>query len=281
MPTYREALKINEQYALDNNKEDSGVKLLLLHFSKMTSADLIMSINTEMPKEIYKEFLYSVDSYITKNIPVQHIIGYEYFYGHKFIVNQDVLIPRYETEELVANVLMYYDEVFEDKDVKVLDIGTGSGCLAVTLDVEEQHMDVVATDISNEALETAKKNNENLKGKVTFLQGDLFEPVKGSKFDIIVSNPPYIPQGEYVEDLVVDNEPDIALFGGEDGLYFYRLIIEQAPNFVNDRFIIAFEHAYDKAKELKKIIQKHFIDVDIIQKKDMQGKDRMTFIIKK
>ncbi len=281
MPTFREALKINEQYALDNNKEDSGVKLLLLHFSKMTSADLIMNINTEMPIDNYKEFLYGVDRYITKNIPVQHIIGYEYFYGHKFIVNKDVLIPRYETEELVAHVLMYYDEVFEDKDVEVLDIGTGSGCLAVTLDIEEQHMNVVGTDISNEALETAKQNNENLKGKATFLQGDLFEPIKGRKFDIIVSNPPYIPQGEYVEDLVVNNEPDIALFGGEDGLYFYRLIIEQAPNFVNDRFIIAFEHAYDKAKELKKIIQKHFVDVDIIQKKDMQGKDRMTFIIKK
>ena len=281
MPTYREALKINEQYALDNNKEDSGVKLLLLHFSKMTSADLIMNMDTQMPEALYKEFLYGADRYITKNIPVQHILGYEYFYGHKFIVNKDVLIPRYETEELVANVLMYYDEVFEDKDVKVLDIGTGSGCLGITLDIEEVHMDVTATDISDEALSTAKQNNKNLKGKVNFLQGDLFEPIKDRTFDIIVSNPPYIPEGEYVENLVVDNEPDIALFGGEDGLYFYRLILEQAPNFVNDKFIIAFEHAFDKAKELKKIIMKYFTDVDIIQKKDMQGKDRMTFIIKK
>ena len=128
MPTFREALKINEKYALDNNKEDSGVKLLLLHFSKMESADLLLNMDEDMPEEIYKDFLYGVDRYIAHNIPVQHILGYEYFYGHKFIVNEDVLIPRYETEELVANVLMYYDEVFDGEKVEVVDLGTGSGC---------------------------------------------------------------------------------------------------------------------------------------------------------
>jgi release factor glutamine methyltransferase len=281
MPTYREILRINEKYALDNNKEDSGVKLLLLHFSNLTSADLLLRMDEEMPEAEYQEFLYGVDRYITRNIPVQHIIGYEYFYGHKFIVNGDVLIPRYETEELVANVLLYYDEVFDGEDVEVLDLGTGSGCLSVTLDIEEPHMTVCASDISRDALEIAKQNNENLKGNVTFYQGDWYQPFQGRKFDIIVSNPPYIPVGEYVEDLVIDNEPSVALFGGEDGLDFYRIIIENAQAHLKDRFIIAFEHAYDKAKALKKIIQKQFKDVEIIQKKDMQGKDRMTFIIKR
>ncbi len=281
MPTYREVLRINEQYALDNYKEDSGVKLLLLHFSKMTSTNLILSMDDEIPDDIYQDFLYGVDRYVTKNIPVQHIIGFEYFYGHQFIVNGDVLIPRFETEELVANVLLMYDEVFEQAPVDVLDIGTGSGCLAVTLDIEEPNMTVTATDISKEALHVAALNNEHLKGNVTFLQGDLFEPVKGKKYDIIVSNPPYIPLDEYVETLVVDNEPNLALFGGEDGLYFYRLILEQAKSFVKERFIIAFEHAYDTADALKQIVLEHFADVEVIQKKDMQGKDRMTFVIKK
>ena len=281
MPTYREVLKINEKYALDNYKEDSGVKLLLLHFSKLSNADLLLSMDKQIPQEVYDEFLYGVDRYVTQNIPVQHIIGYEYFYGHKFAVSGDVLIPRYETEELVANVLMLYDDVFEGQDVNVLDLGTGSGCLAVTLDLEEEHMTVTATDISDKALHTAKLNNDNLKANVTFHQGDWYAPVKGMKYDIIVSNPPYIPNDEFVEDLVVDNEPDIALFGGEDGLEFYRVIISQAKDYVNDRFIIAFEHAYDKAEELKNIITEHFDDVEILQKKDMQGKDRMTFIIKK
>ena len=149
------------------------------------------------------------------------------------------------------------------------------------LDVEEPNMTVTATDISEEALETAKQNNSNLKGNVTFLQGDWYKPLEGKKFDIIVSNPPYIPVGEYVEELVVQNEPNIALFGGEDGLDFYRTIIEGAKDHLNDKFFIAFEHAYNTSKALKKIIQKNFDDVEIIQKKDMQGKDRMTFIIKK
>ena len=281
MPTYREVLNINEKYALDNFKEDSGVKLLLLHFSKLSNADLLLSMDQQFPEVEYKEFLYGVDRYVTQNIPVQHIIGYEYFYGHKFVVSQDVLIPRYETEELVANVLMMYDDVFDGQEVEVLDLGTGSGCLSVTLDIEEENMTVTATDISEKALTVAKKNNSSLQGNVEFLQGDMLEPLKGRKFDIIVSNPPYIPNKEYVEGLVKDNEPDVALFGGEDGLDFYRIIISGAAELLNEKFIVAFEHAYDKAKELKKIIKKHFKDVQIIQKKDMQGKDRMTFIVKK
>ncbi len=280
MPTYKEALNINEKYAIDNNKEDSAIKRLLLHFSNMDSSDLILNLSEEMPIEVYDEFLYGVDKYIIKNIPVQHIIGYEYFFGHKFKVNSDVLIPRFETEELVANVLEQYDNVFDGEPVKVVDIGTGSGCLAVTLSVEEKNMQVSATDISKEALEVAKANNESLGGTVTFYQGDLYEPLKNQKFDILVSNPPYIPNDEFVEGLVKDNEPHVALFGGKDGLDFYRKIIEGAESILNDKYIIAFEHAYDKAKELKKIIKKNIKDCEIIQKKDMQGKDRMTFVIK-
>jgi release factor glutamine methyltransferase len=281
MPTFKEVLKINEQYAIDNSKEDSGVKLLMLHFSKMNSSDLLISMDKEIPEDIYQDFLYGVDRYIAKNIPVQHIIGYEEFYGHKFIVNGDVLIPRFETEELVANVLLYYDEVFNSNKVSVVDVGTGSGCLGVTLDIEESNMTVTATDISKAALNVAKLNNKKLEGNVTFIEGDMLKPLEGMKFDILVSNPPYIPNEEYVEDLVIDNEPRVALFGGEDGLDYYKEIIKNAESILNDKYIIAFEHAFNKAKQLKKIIKKHIHDVEIIQKKDMQGKDRMTFIIKK
>jgi len=281
MPTYKEALNINEHYAIDNNKEDSAIKRLLLHFSNMDSSELLLNLNEEMPEELYNDFLYGVDRFVIQNIPVQHIIGYEYFFGYEFIVNSDVLIPRFETEELVANVLEQYDDVFNGTDVDVVDIGTGSGCLAVTLSVEEKGMNVIATDISEKALVVAKQNNNKLGGRVTFYQGDMLEPVKAMKFDILVSNPPYIPNDEFVEDLVKSNEPHVALFGGKDGLDFYRKIIINAESILNDKYIIAFEHAYDKAKELKKLIQKHIKDATIIQKKDMQGKDRMTFIIKK
>lgn len=281
MPTYRDVLRINEQYALDNNKEDSGIKTLLLYFSQMDPSQLMLHLDDQMPQEMYQDFLYGVDRYITKNIPVQHITGYEYFFGYQFKVNPDVLIPRFETEELVAEVLMLYDEVFDGQEVDVVDVGTGSGCLAVTLAKEEPHMHVTATDISEKALRVAKENNDTIGASVTFLLGDLLQPLEGMKFDILVSNPPYIPNDEFVEDLVKGHEPHLALFGGVDGLDFYRKILEGAEPLLKDRYIIAFEHAYDKAKDIKKLIKKHFKDVDVIQKKDMQGKDRMTFAIKK
>ena len=281
MPTYKQALQINEKYAIDNGKEDSAIKRLMLHFSDMESGDLLLNFEEEMPEEVYKNFLYGVDRYIIKNIPVQHIIGYEYFFGHKFKVNEDVLIPRFETEELVGEILSLYDEVFEGKEIDVVDIGTGSGCLAVTLDIEEANMNVTATDISSKALVVAKENNDSLGGNVTFLEGDMLAPVMDRKFDILVSNPPYIPEQEYVETLVKDNEPHVALFGGEDGLFFYRKIIMDAEKILNTRYIIAFEHAFDKANELKNMINSYIKECNIIQKKDMQGKDRMTFIIKK
>ena len=205
MPTYKEVLQINEQYAEDNNKEATAIKILLMHFSKMESADLLLQFDEEMPNEMYNDFLYAVDRYIIKNIPIQHITGYEYFFGHKFIVNSDVLIPRFETEELVASLLMVYDDVFDGANVDVVDIGTGSGCLAVTLSVEEKGMNVLATDISEKAIDVAKRNNDSLGGRVDFVVGDMLEPLKGKKFDIIVSNPPYIPNQEYVEDLVKVN----------------------------------------------------------------------------
>jgi release factor glutamine methyltransferase len=281
MPTYREVLMINEQYALDNHKEDSAVKRLLLHFSQMDSAELLLHFDEEMPQEMYNDFLYAVDRYIIKNIPVQHIIGYEYFFGHKFMVNSDVLIPRFETEELVGHTLKLYDDVFDNQEVNVLDVGTGSGCLAVTLSVEEPHMHVDAVDISSEALTVAKHNNETLGGNVRFFLGDLLQPVQGNTYDILISNPPYIPNDEYVEELVKGNEPHLALFGGKDGLDFYRKIVEGAKDVLNERFIIAFEHAYNTSKKIKNMLKKEFPHTEIIQYKDMQGKDRMTFCVKR
>lgn len=280
MPTYKEALEINEQYALDNGMETTGIKILLMHFSSLTNADLFLKFEEEMPEENYKSFLNGVEEYVVKKRPVQHITGTEYFYGYTFFVNEDVLIPRFETEELVANVLMFYDQYFENQPVTVVDIGTGSGCLSITLDKEETNMTVSASDISTKAIEVAKKNNAALEANVQFKVGDMLEPFYGEKFDILVSNPPYIPAQEHVEALVKDNEPHVALFGGEDGLDFYRVILKNAHKILNDKFMIAFEHAFDKSDNLKDIINEYFDDVEIIQKKDMQGKDRMTFIIK-
>ena len=278
---YNEILRKYENLARQEKKETSAIKMLLLHASNLETSVLYASLNTEMEESKFNHFEEMVNKYLYNNIPVQHLIGYDYFYGYKFVVNENVLIPRFETEELVQNVLMYYDEVFEGEKVDVVDIGTGSGAIAISLALEEPNMNVLATDISKEALETAIINNENNGGKVKFLHGDMLEPLKGMKFDILVSNPPYIPSEEYVEPLVKDNEPHVALFGGIDGLYFYRIILSGARELLKDKFIIAFEHAYNTGEQIVELAKEKFPDCEVILLKDMQQKNRMTFILKR
>ena len=140
-------------------------------------------------------------------------------------------------------------------------------------------MNVVASDISFDALEVANKNNLKYNANVRFLQGDMVEPLFGMKFDIIVSNPPYIPVSEEVDSLVKDNEPNIALFGGNDGLKFYRIIVENLPKIAKEKFVLAFEHGYDKNDEIEAIIKQTYPSAKVVHKKDMQGKNRMTFAI--
>ncbi len=281
MPTYKEALKINEHYALDNNKEPSAVKLLMLHHAEMTSSALLARFDEPMDSEAYTAFLRSVNQYVVDHKPVQYITGSEYFFGHYFCVNRDVLIPRFETEELIGHVLDFKQEYFGDQPITLLDVGTGSGCLAITLALEDERIEAHATDISEAAVKVAKENNDTLGANVTFHHGDLLKPVKSMRFDMLISNPPYIPDDESVEPLVKNHEPHLALFGGEDGLDYYRAILKDAESILADRYVIAFEHAHDKADALKRLIRKHLKHVKIIHKKDMQGKDRMTFVLKK
>ncbi len=278
--TYRKALDEANKIIRKSGKESSAAKLLLLHFSRLEPNELYLKYENTMPSSDYEAFIEAVLAHTQKNIPVQHLIGYVYFYGYKFIVNEDVLIPRFETEELVANVLMLYDEYFAGKKIDLVDIGTGSGCLAITIKKEEpENIVAVATDISSDALKTAELNARNLEADIEFLTGDMLEPLNGRKFDIIVSNPPYIPESEIVDSIIYDNEPHVALFGGEDGLRFYREILFKAHIILKDKAIIAFEHGYDKAEELRSIAKHHFPNALIYTLKDMQEKDRMTFVI--
>ena len=281
MPTYQEALSINEQYALDNDKEPTAVRILLMNFSGLSGAELLARMQDMMQADMYQRFRNAVDAYVIEHKPTQHITECEHFYGYRFGVNENVLIPRFETEELIGYLLDYKAELFGDTPVRVADIGTGSGCLAITLALEDENIEAHATDISEPALKVARQNSENLGANVTFHAGDMLAPLQGQgTFDILVSNPPYIPNHEHVEALVKNHEPHIALFGGEDGLDYYRAILRQAESIMNGRYIIAFEHAYDKAKEIRKLCKKYLKNTRIIQKKDMQGKDRMTFVLR-
>ncbi len=276
----RELLRYGEKLALDHDKEESAIKLLLMHFLNKESYELIMNMDEEVDIEKETAFKEGVSLYIYKNIPVQHILGYEYFYGYKFIVSNDVLIPRFETEELVANVLAAYDEYFNNEIVDVVDIGTGSGAIAIALSLEEKKMRLDATDISEKALCVARQNAENLQARVNFYQGDMLEPVinTGKKYDILVSNPPYIPKEEYVESLVKENEPHVALFGGADGMYFYEKILRDAHLILKPKSIIAFEHGWNQKERMELLIKKYFPESRYEIIKDINGKDRITVI---
>ena len=276
--TYRLFIKDREKKALECDKDDSAVILLMEHVTQLETNALYMKMNEEISDDIIEKFNKIFDIYLFDNKPIQYLIGTSCFYGYDFIVNENVLIPRYETEELVENILYRYDEHFGGKRVDVCDLATGSGCIAISLALEEKNMKVVASDISSEALEVAKKNNQKFNANVEFLQGDMLEPLRGRKFDIFVSNPPYIPLDEEVMSLVKDNEPNIALFGGNDGLKFYRIILSGIKPLLKDKSMICFEHGYDKKEEMIKLAKTYFPKSKVEVLKDLEGKDRMTFI---
>ncbi|MBR4236863.1 peptide chain release factor N(5)-glutamine methyltransferase [bacterium] len=280
--TYKELLKVGERKAQKYKVEKSAVKSLLLFASNKEPSKLYLELDDECPIDVESKFLELLDEYTVKGRPVQYILGFAYFYGYKILVNEGTLIPRWETEELTNNILIYYDRMFKGQKVKVLDLGTGSGAIAIALKKEEPNMIVSASDISADAIDEAKRSAKLNDAEIDFRIGSWFEPFsEDEKFDIIVSNPPYLTTKEYVEDVVKNNEPDVALYGGDDGLKFYRVILENAQKYVNkEKFIIGFEHGYDKKDELNLIIKSHFKDVKIINLKDSMERDRMTIIIK-
>lgn len=198
--------------------------------------------------------------------PLWYVTGSADFYGREFFVDESVLIPRPETEELVENAL----KAIKDGD-KVLDLCTGSGAIAVTV-AKESKAEVYASDISAAALATAKKNAENLDANVTFIESDMFENIDG-KFDVIISNPPYISEKDMKNlQKEVTFEPDIALFGGEDGLMFYRAIAEKAKDFLVENGKLFLECGYDQSVAITNLLT-DFYTVEVI--KDLEGKERI------
>lgn len=276
---YRECLFSAKKQMVEKNLSENAAMLLMMEITGKENHDLYVEFEEEISEEILKEFNEKFARLLTGE-PLQHILGYEYFYGHKFIVNEDVLIPRPETEELVANVLAYYDEFFNGQKVDVCDIGTGSGAIAITLKKEEENFTVTASDISEKAVATAKRNAANLEANVNFLVGDMCEPLieNNIKVDILVSNPPYIPVDEEMEHSVKDFEPHVALFGGEDGLKFYRIIFERSKYLLKEKSFMAFEMGYNQKENLTALAKQYFPNSKVEVIKDLSGKNRMLFI---
>lgn len=280
MATVKELIKQAESRLDDSNKDVNVAKVLFYHLANKEPHELYLMYDEEVDKDLEKQFLMGMEEYYNGR-PIQYIKGVETFFGRDFKVNENVLIPRYETEELVENILYRIDDYFSGyKNITLCDVGTGSGAIAISLALEEPKLKVYATDISDLALTVAKENANNLKADVEFLVGDMLQPLieKNLKVDIFVSNPPYIPQEQEIEAVVKDNEPHVALFGGNDGLYFYRKIFEGVNELLNERALLAFEMGFDQRKLMEEALQKYFPNDPYEIIKDINGKDRMLFI---
>ena len=269
---YFELKKILEKQFLDANIEEmadidwiiveiTGKKRSMLPFIKEFSEIELNQILDAVNKRL-------------KHIPIGIIFGKSNFYGRDFIVSHDTLIPRMDTEILIDEVIKHIKTY--NRNLSILDIGTGSGAIAITLQKETKHS-LIAVDISEKALEIAKKNAENLSAKVDFIQSNLFENIKDLKVDFIVSNPPYIKSDVVLtlEPEVRLNEPILALDGGIDGLYFYKNIIKEARNHLSKDGMLFFEIGYDQAEELKNLMNDDFEEITVV--KDYSNNDRVVY----
>ena len=215
---------------------------------------------------------------LKKGISPQYIVGNVSFYGNIINVNKNVLIPRFETELLVEKTIKYCRKMFNDSKINILDIGTGSGCISITLK-KELDCNVVGVDVSNDALEVARENALINDVDVKFICSDVFSNVS-DKFDVIISNPPYISYEEEIEDIVKNNEPHLALYAEDNGMYFYDKILRECNNYLNDKFLIAFEIGYKQGEDIKNLAYKNLDGINISIEKDYSGKDRYVFICK-
>jgi len=273
-----EALNWASSFLKEHGRDENAGELLLMWILDWNRARLLSELRMELLKREYERFKDAVKEHVTGR-PIQHIIGYEEFYGRKFIVNEHVLIPRPETEELIVAVLERLDTHFASSSkLKCADIGTGSGAIAVTMKLERPQLAVSASDISEAALKIAQKNAEALGAEIDFRLGDLLEPFSNEKWDLILSNPPYIPKEEKLSEIVSEHEPHNALFGGSDGLDYYRRFANDLPHYMNEKALIAFEIGAGQGEAVASMMKKAFphSKTEIIL--DINRKDRIVLI---
>lgn len=234
--------------------------------------------------EYLKKYLHPEDSLesaikrLNNGEPLQYIVGDTEFYGLTFKVNKNVLIPRPETEELVEKTLQFMKQKFSNQSINILDIGTGSGCISITLKHQLPSATVSAIDISKDALSVAKENAKLNNVEVNFLESNIFSNIT-DKYDIIISNPPYIREDEPIMDIVKNNEPHLALYAPNNGLYFYEEITKQASKYLNNKFIIAYEIGEQQGSDVVALAKKYFPKAKILLEKDLRNFDRFVFII--
>ncbi|HCZ1612996.1 TPA: peptide chain release factor N(5)-glutamine methyltransferase [Staphylococcus aureus] len=274
MVNYKE--KLDEAIHLTQQKgvEQTRAEWLMLDVFQWTRTDFVVHMHDDMPKAMIMKFDLALQRMLLGE-PIQYIVGFASFYGRTFDVNSNCLIPRPETEE----VMLHFLQQLED-DATIVDIGTGSGVLAITLKCEKPDLNVIATDISLEAMNMARNNAEKHQSQIQFLTGDALKPLikEGIKLNGLISNPPYIDEKDMVtmSPTVTRFEPHQALFADNHGYAIYESIIEDLPHVMEKGSPVVFEIGYNQGEALKSIILNKFPDkkIDII--KDINGHDRIV-----
>lgn len=277
---------------------DTDARYLYRFASGLSNAELFAHMADEAKKDVTEKFLAFVEQRAGR-VPLQHILGSWEFMGREFYTSPKALIPRSETELLVEMVASFLPSFFsscemgealtagktDGKTVRLLDIGTGTGCIPLSLLTltKEGRLYAEGVDLSEEALSLAEENRERFgfsKDEMVFFKSDLFSEVTG-QYDVIVSNPPYIPERVIpeLEPEVRDHDPKMALVGGEDGLFFYRKIVEEARVYLREGGMLFFEIGYDEAQTVTAMMEKDFCEITI--KKDLAGLDRIAYGRKK
>lgn len=273
-------MKLSELYGLfvdtlnksGFDEAESDSRLIFEYIAGIDRVKLTLEGDRELEPGVEEKLKAALDMRLT-HMPVQYITGYQNFMGLEFMVSKDVLIPRMDTETLVEEVLR-----LGLSNVRVLDICTGSGCILLSILKYVYGSSGVGVDISDGALGVAKANSEALGIDATFIKSDMFENIpKDERFDIVVSNPPYI-RSDVIGTLmseVKDYEPLLALDGSEDGLKFYRIIADRAPEYLNNGGMLFLEIGYDQGAEVSALLSAAgFMDVEVI--KDLSGLDRVV-----
>ena len=261
------------------DKEESLAKFLLMYMLDETTEQFSNMLSEELSVEQENRYFDLINKNINEDTPLSHLVGFDYFYDRKFKVTKDVLSPRMETEELIYKVLEYIKKSKKDS-FRILDLCTGSGIIAITLkkEIVEKYTEIVASDISEKALSIAIENANNNNANITFIKSDLFNNISG-KFDLIISNPPYISYKDKItiKDNVLNYDPHLALFAEEDGIYFYRKIIENAVHYLSKDGVIFFEIGYDQKEKILELGKNNNFITTVY--KDINDRDRIAKLI--
>lgn len=272
--TYVEVLSRASSFLEAAGKEGYAIEYLFLARKQWNKTDWLLHMREEIStaeEQLIKEDMAS----LMKNIPPQYLLGYEYFFEHRFKVTQDTLIPRPETEELVALCLSHNDTSAK----KVVDIGTGTGAIAISLKLARSAWTITAVDISESALKVAAENAETLQAPITFRKSDVLSAIT-EKQDIIISNPPYISRAEWdlMDESVRTYEPKQALFAENDGLAIYQKIAEESQGVLQPDGMIFLEIGFQQGLAVQKIFQRIYPDKTVTIHQDLSGNDRMIMM---